>query len=183
MPKRLSIHHLSRLGVSALVLVAAQFILAPARAVAQTSSPGQIAPDNQDSDNRPALQSMQTVGGAANRPGVDVQGTMAASGANALRAGPAAGVSGPGGLVAASQARDCRAQNEAMARRGVAQGQRDSVMQTCEADQNATAVLPGARSTLTAPAGATGQCKDGSYTDTIKRTAACDGHGGLSHWL
>ncbi|MGD0189938.1 MAG: DUF3761 domain-containing protein [Rhizomicrobium sp.] len=33
------------------------------------------------------------------------------------------------------------------------------------------------------PAGATGQCKDGTYTTSKGRTGACSGHGGVARWL
>jgi hypothetical protein len=33
-----------------------------------------------------------------------------------------------------------------------------------------------------APAGSTGQCKDGSYTSVEKKRGACAGHGGVKDW-
>ncbi|HME73373.1 MAG TPA: DUF3761 domain-containing protein [Myxococcota bacterium] len=34
-----------------------------------------------------------------------------------------------------------------------------------------------------APAGATGRCKDGSYTESASKRGACKGHGGIAEWL
>jgi len=34
-----------------------------------------------------------------------------------------------------------------------------------------------------APAGATGQCKDGTYTMSKTHSGACSGHGGVARWL
>lgn len=34
-----------------------------------------------------------------------------------------------------------------------------------------------------APAGATGRCKDGSWTTTKSHAGACSGHGGVEKWL
>ena len=34
-----------------------------------------------------------------------------------------------------------------------------------------------------APAGATGKCKDGTYTKQATHSGACSGHGGVAGWL
>ena len=33
------------------------------------------------------------------------------------------------------------------------------------------------------PAGATGKCKDGTYTSQATHSGACSGHGGVASWL
>ena len=33
------------------------------------------------------------------------------------------------------------------------------------------------------PAGAKGECKDGTYTDATTHQGACSGHGGVSQWF
>ena len=39
------------------------------------------------------------------------------------------------------------------------------------------------KSITTDPAGATGQCKDGSYTHATHHSGACSSHGGVAKWL
>lgn len=40
-----------------------------------------------------------------------------------------------------------------------------------------------AAATPAAPAGATGECKDHTYTMSKTHTGACSSHGGVDHWL
>ena len=40
-----------------------------------------------------------------------------------------------------------------------------------------------ASSALAPPAGATGKCKDGTYTMATNHTGACSSHGGVDSWL
>jgi hypothetical protein len=44
-------------------------------------------------------------------------------------------------------------------------------------------VFAGAAGLAQAPAGATGQCRDGSYTDVASRSGACRGHKGVQAWF
>jgi hypothetical protein len=34
-----------------------------------------------------------------------------------------------------------------------------------------------------APAGATGKCKDGTFTKRVNHSGACSGHGGVASWM
>jgi hypothetical protein len=49
--------------------------------------------------------------------------------------------------------------------------------------QAATAGTSAAQRPAGAPADATGQCKDGSYTTAAARRGACSGHGGVGTWF
>jgi hypothetical protein len=44
-------------------------------------------------------------------------------------------------------------------------------------------VVATATSAMTGPAGATGQCKDGTYTTSKSHAGACSQHGGVAKWL
>lgn len=45
------------------------------------------------------------------------------------------------------------------------------------------ATIPTVRAPAGAPAGATAQCKDGTYSTSKVHTGACSRHGGVSQWL
>ncbi len=77
----------------------------------------------------------------------------------------------------------CRAQWEILNKAGQpGLANRAAFLKTCRADVNSAVVLPN-DADMQAPAGATGVCKDGSYTAETKREGACAHHGGLSRWL
>ena len=44
-------------------------------------------------------------------------------------------------------------------------------------------VVATATSSMTGPSGATGQCKDGTYTMSKSHTGACSQHGGVAKWF
>jgi uncharacterized protein with FMN-binding domain len=51
-------------------------------------------------------------------------------------------------------------------------------------NEKASAAKPTAKaeSTAEAPKGATGECKDGSYTSADNKSGACSAHGGIKNW-
>jgi hypothetical protein len=52
---------------------------------------------------------------------------------------------------------------------------------TCMAKGYTVAAAPAAMSA--APVGATGQCKDGTYTMSKTHSGACSSHGGVAKWM
>jgi len=67
---------------------------------------------------------------------------------------------------------------------GLGDGQSDQAfMETCLADVDPVAVLPGPAAVMNAPVGSTGVCNDGTYSSAIRRDGACSAHGGLARWF
>jgi hypothetical protein len=67
---------------------------------------------------------------------------------------------------------------------GLGDGQSTTAfLKTCLADVDPVAALPGPADLITAPAGATGVCKDGTYAAAVRRDDACRDHGGLARWF
>lgn len=64
-----------------------------------------------------------------------------------------------------------------------------STTSTNSASTNGPAVVAGpvasysGKSITTSPAGATGQCKDGTYTHATHHSGACSSHGGVAKWM
>jgi hypothetical protein len=55
---------------------------------------------------------------------------------------------------------------------------------TSKSGQGACSHHGGISSTLPPPpAGSTGKCKDGTYTDAKQRSGACSQHGGIAEWF
>lgn len=53
---------------------------------------------------------------------------------------------------------------------------RPAVVSTRTASTSTTSIA-------TSPAGATGQCRDGTYTHAVHHGGACSGHGGVAKWM
>jgi uncharacterized cupredoxin-like copper-binding protein len=77
---------------------------------------------------------------------------------------------------------NCAAAWKAKAPAAVSAGSYSAWSKTCLAKGYAVPAATPAAATA-APAGATGQCKDGTYTMSKTHQGACSSHGGVAKWL
>jgi hypothetical protein len=85
------------------------------------------------------------------------------------------------GTASADTMKNCGAAWSAMSAGDKAKTTYSAYSKTCLAKGY---TVPGAAASASAaPAGATGECKDKTYTMSKTHSGACSSHGGVDHWL